>query len=786
MDLTTKLITGRSINLIIILVFGFILYGNSLFNDYALDDAIVITKNEFTKKGISGVDDILTHDGFTGFFGKDKQLVAGGRYRPLSLVTFALEYQFFELNPFISHFINIILYVLTTILLFLILVEFFPDSYEKNKFLNIPFVVALLFLAHPIHTEAIANIKGRDEIMTLLGSLYALYLTIIYVKTEKLIYLLGSFIVFFLALMSKENAITFLAIIPLSVYYFTNVKTKLNLISLSPLVFATILYMMIRTAVIGSTYGAESTELMNNPYINSSGIEHFATNFYTMGLYIKLLIFPYILSFDYYPKQIPIIGFSDFRAIIALLFYLFIGVIAVLGFKKKTIVSYGIWFYLLSFSVVSNVFFNVGTFMNERFMYISSIGFILVVVYFMFKYLYAKNIKILYAILLIVLVAFTAKTIDRNRAWYNDYVLFTTDVINSPNSAKSNTSAGGKMLETVGQLKAILHNNPTNVGIIEGKLHETNLRESEVKDILMGKVAYQIIIKNINKKISEMQNQLIIYLEKAVEIHPTYNDALILLGNAYYDKDKDIEKAWTAYERILKHSPGYQKVYQNMDIIISDSVDVDIRIKLWTEARKYNPGRYNTNYQLGRLYGRYKNNLDTSIYFLSVALGTNKNKPEAWKDLGTAYGIKADIIAGDRNEGYENAKQFYQEALKAMNFAYQLKPDDEQLLMNIGVTYMKLQDYDNAVKIFEDAHKRNPASSDITINLYNNYVNAKQYAKARFFLLELVKNNPGDFYLNYNLATVCSQLGKSKEASRYFNTARNVNPKLFAQYSNRR
>ena len=696
MSITEKLIQVKNIHIILFLVFGFILYGNSLFNDYALDDAIVITKNEFTKKGISGVGDILTHDGFTGFFGKDKQLVAGGRYRPLSLVTFALEYQFFGLNPFISHFINIILYVLTSFLLFLILVEFFPDSYNKNKLLNIPFVVALLFLAHPIHTEAVANIKGRDEIMTLLGSLYALYLTIRYVKTEKSKYLLYSFIVFFFALMSKENAITFLAIIPISVYYFTNSSLRRNLIALIPLGSATILYMMIRTAVIGSTYGAEATELMNNPYMNSSNLEHIATNFYTMGLYIKLLIFPYILSYDYYPKQIPIIGFDDYRSIISLLFYLAIGVVAVLGMKKKTVVSYGIWFYLLSFSVVSNVVFNVGTFMNERFMYISSIGFIIILTYYLFKYLSSKNIKILYAILLIVLVAFTAKTIDRNRAWENDYVLFTTDVNNSPNSAKSNTSAGGKMLETVGQLKIILHDKPTNVGVIEEKLHETNLRDSEVAEIIDANGDYNIIKKNISKKISDMQKQLLIYLEKAVEIHPAYSDALILLGNAYYDRNKDVESAWSAYERILKRNSGYQRVYQNMDIILSDSVDVDVRIKLWTALREYNPGRYNTNYQLGRLYGRYKNDLDTSIYFISVALGNNNQKHEAWKDLGTAYGIKADIIAGDKNQGYQNAKPFYQKALNAMNLAYKLKSDDDQLLMNIGITYMKLQDYNNS------------------------------------------------------------------------------------------
>ena len=771
----------ENFNILVIIILSFILYGNTLFNGYALDDAIVITKNEFTKNGISGISDILTHDGFTGFFGKDKQLVAGGRYRPLSLVTFALEYEKYGLSPSISHYINICFYFLTAIFLYFILVMFFPASVKGDKFFNLPFIITLFFLAHPIHTEAVANIKGRDEIMTLFGSLLALYLSLKYVNTNKLWYLLSIVIVFFLALMSKENAITFVAIIPLSIYYFTKTERKKNFIIIGALAVATIVYMMIRTDVIGSTYSAEATELMNNPYINSSFMERIATNFYTMGLYIKLLIFPHPLTFDYYPKQIPIIDFTDFRAIISLLFYVFMGVVAILGFKKKTVASYGIWFYLLSFSVVSNIVFNVGTFMNERFMYISSIGFLIIVVYYLFKYLSQEKIKVLYLIVLVTIFGFTVKTIDRNRAWDNDYVLFTTDVMTSTESAKSNTSAGGKMLETVGKLKAILHDNPTNKQVIIEKLYETDLRNSEVEEIINAS-DYKGIIKNINKKIADMQKQLLVYLEKAVEIHPTYNDALILLGNAYYDKDKNVVKTWAAYKRILEHSPGYQRVFQNLDIVLNDSVDVDMRIDIWTQARKYNPGRFNTNYQLGRLYGRYKNNLDTSIYFLSVALGNNNKKHEAWKDLGTAYGIKADIIANDKSQGYEKAKPYYQKALNAMNSAYQLKSDDDQLLMNIGVTYMKLQDYNNAINIFENAYKKNPTSGDIINNLYLTYVNAKQYEKAKNFMLSLLKSNPNNFSFNFNLANIIRQMGNIQEANKYYEIARKINPQMFEQY----
>ena len=94
-------------------------YLNTLSFEHALDDDIVIVNNIFTEKGIKGIPDLLTKDSFHGFFKKKKNLVSGGRYRPLSLITFALENELFgkektngsfEHNARIGHAINILLY----------------------------------------------------------------------------------------------------------------------------------------------------------------------------------------------------------------------------------------------------------------------------------------------------------------------------------------------------------------------------------------------------------------------------------------------------------------------------------------------------------------------------------------------------------------------------------------------------------------------------------------------------------------------------------------------------
>ena len=170
----------------ILFVLPFLLYYQATTFGYVLDDQIVITDNNFTKKGFAGIGDLLTTESMTGYFGEQKNLVQGNRYRPLSLITFAMEYDMFGgLNPSVSHWINILFYALTGLLLFRVLSMMFRKRPESFWWLAIPFLTSLFFIAHPIHSEAVANIKGRDEILALLFSLATLYGALRYMDKQK-------------------------------------------------------------------------------------------------------------------------------------------------------------------------------------------------------------------------------------------------------------------------------------------------------------------------------------------------------------------------------------------------------------------------------------------------------------------------------------------------------------------------------------------------------------------------------------------------------------------------
>lgn len=637
----------------IVFILTFVIYGNTVFNDYALDDAIVITQNDYTQKGIAGIPDIFKNELFTGFFKVKKDLVAGGRYRPLSMLTFALEVEFFGLNPHISHFINVLLFAFLCLLLLFVLEKLFLQRFDASSWIqHIPFLTTLLYLAHPIHSEVVANIKGRDEIMSLLGALASLYFILKAIEgKDKWINLLWAFICYLLAMLSKEIAATFMVTIPLALWFFTNAKFKTIFQTTLPLIVAVIIYFAIRQSVIGQEGIKTMPELMNDSFLEMNTSQKYATIMYTMGIYIKLLFFPHPLTYDYYPYHIPITEWSNWHAWGALLLILFLAWIALKNFMKKSLISFSILFYAISLAPVSNFLFPVGVFMNERFVFVASIGFCLMVAYFFVKVLpnKIKTDQIRMALFVILMLAYAGKTIARNSDWKNDFTLFTTDVKVSVNGAKSNCSAGGKLIE------------------------EAIKPENEAKRNEYLKLAIK-------------------YLTHSLAIYPNYGDALLLLGNAYFEYNKNLDSTLWAYRKLLTINPEHNLAYSNTELVLRSTDSIDFKIKVWKDYFNINPNRFEVNYQLGVLYGQFKNNLSKAKYYLLRAYAIDSNNLSVNKDLGVAYGMSMQ----------------YDSSLVFLKKAVEIDPKDSQTLVNIGITYLNLNQTDVALDYFKKAAKIDP------------------------------------------------------------------------------
>jgi len=594
----------------IVFAFSFLLYANTITHEYTQDDAIVIYDNMFTQDGISGIPGLLSHDTFYGFFkteGKSK-LVSGGRYRPLTPIMFALEYQIFGAKPWAGHLISVLLYSLLCMLIYKLLVLMLVPKIGENKgFYLFVLFASLLYAAHPLHTEAVANIKGRDEIMSMMGAVLALYYSLKYIDTQKMLYVGYASLAFFLGLMAKETTITYLAVIPLAVYFFRSVKLSKVGLPFLGVMASTILFLIIRSSILGMDFGGTPMELMNNPYLKISGNsyvpftfgEKAATIIYTLGKYVGLLIFPHPLTHDYYPRHVDMMSFGDWKVILSILVYLGMIVSAFLGLKKKSVVSFCIFYFLITLSIVSNVVFPIGTNMSERFMFMPSLGFALLVAYLAYKYV--KNHKVLIGVLSAVLLMCSAKTFTRNFVWKNDFTLFTTDVNTSGNSAKMLNAAGGAL------------------------------------------VTESVKPENANKK-EEMLNRAIPYLEKALTIHPNYKNAALLLGNANYYKG-DYEKAIKAYEKTVEIAPEYQDGIKNLAVAYRDA---------------------------GRQAGEKERNLDKAKRYLTRSIQLMDNDADTYRLLGVVHGMsgehteaikyftKVTEMQPDVASGYVNLGKAYQ------------------------------------------------------------------------------------------------------------------------------
>lgn len=651
----------------VLFFFVFALYANSLVNQYALDDRLMITENKFTKEGVKGIPDILSNDSFVGFFGKQKNLVAGGRYRPLSNIMFAVEYQVFGFSPFAGHLINIILYVFACLLVFKVLKMLFDPLIKSSKwFLSIPFIAAILFAAHPLHTEVVANIKGRDEILSLLGSMAAFYFVLRYVEEKKIWQLILSVVAFFFGLMSKENAITFLAVIPLSLYFFKKSKFSSGLIATACLLQVAIIFICIRYLVLGYIMGGEiQYELLNNPFIEATTSQKFATILLTWGKYLVLLLFPHPLTHDYYPKQIPIIVMNDIRALIPALIYIFMIIYAFVRIKKRDIIAYGILFFGLTFSISSNLVFPIGTFMNDRFMFIPLLGFTMIIAYYLSKLLKRKSgEKIVIIIAGVILLAYSVKTVSRNPVWYDDYTLFTTDVKISGNSAKCNISAGGQTLE---------------------------LAEKETDQVQKKK----------------MINDALKFLNKGIAIHPKYTAGWVLLGRAMLDLE-NYSKAREYYKVALKYSPTQSEALNNWLYcaqISARNKDYKEAAISYRELITYQKKNEDLYVQLANVY-ETDGKTDSAIAVLDTVLKKNPQNASALSKMGEIYGKILNNI---------------DKSLEYLLKAYAIKPTDASLLENLGIAYGIKKDFDKSIAFFEKAIEADPDKASIYTNLSGTY-----------------------------------------------------------------
>ena len=513
------------------------------------------------KQGISSFPVILKTSYRFGYRASDDEL-----YRPLPLMIYATLWQFFPGNPFPFHLLNVLLYAITGLVLYNLLKKIFKDVHPL-----LPFVATLLFIAHPLHTEVVANIKSLDEILSFLFVLLTVGQLFRYIENMKAGNLLLAWFLFFLAFLCKEGTIVMLAVIPLILVMFSNAsRGKIIQISLL-LTSAAVLFLALRANALGGLATGKKFMLQENVLVSAPDIGiRLATVFYVIFQYFRLMLLPYPLSCDYSFKEMGLSSWGELTPWISLIIYIGILVFAVMSFRKNKILAFAILFFLGTIVLYSNLLMTIGSLFAERFLYVSLLGFTIVVSWLLMKLMNVKqstldkksgdvifnrqNQKLL-VFVVILLIPCSYITIARNADWKDTVTLFSKDIVKAPESALLNYNYGN-------ELKAELAAREPDIMKKNAILEKAIVHYKKALEIYPG---YDEVLEQLGLayyylgKDSDAFN----FISKAIEADPLRSTAYNSLGTWYFEKTRNYEKALELYLYAVKLNPNYIDGWRN-------------------------------------------------------------------------------------------------------------------------------------------------------------------------------------------------------------------------------
>jgi tetratricopeptide (TPR) repeat protein len=413
----------RRAQLGILLAVSSFVYANSLFNSFTMDDELYIFGNPQ-----------VTRPSLKQLFQANK---VSAVFRPVTFATFAVNYKLNGDRPFGYHLLNLLLHAGATMLLFLVLREILANEPRGDI---IAFVAALLFAVHPLHTEAVASIVGRSELLAA-GFLLAAWLFHLRGRT------IATFVCFAFAVLSKESAI---ALLPLAVAGDYARGKLLHWARYVPIAAATFLYAFVLWKVHGNRFGLQEVSLLDNPLSHLPVSWRIANAIRIAWKYVALQLFPAKLSCDYSFSAIRLYANLQHTlpAIVAAA-----GVLAVCGWtiwKKKPGFMIAGTIYFTGFAITANILVITGTIMAERLAYLPSAGFCLLIA-LLWKRLEVRRRSAAIVFLLLLVAVFGVRTLARNRDWRDNLSLYQSAVHTVPGSAKMHSNVGREYLKR-GQL----------------------------------------------------------------------------------------------------------------------------------------------------------------------------------------------------------------------------------------------------------------------------------------------------------------------------------------------
>lgn len=644
---------------IIVAIFSFLVYYNSLQNDFVFDDESVV-QNYMAIRDLSNIPKYFTaQEGF--------HKVIGRYYRPVISTSYTIDYAIWNLNPFGFHLTNVLINTIASLLLFAILLRLFK-KYKHGLLAS--FISTLIFTAHPVHTEAVSWVSGRTDSLVTLFFFATFYFYILFVEEEENKYLVFSIIFYVFGLLSKEMIVTFPLIIILFDFFWRR-KTLKDILAnwkvYSIYIFLTLVYLLIRYLVLKDV--VERTRY--NYFYGKDTITTIATMLKTIPIYFKLLVYPVGLLYHYNGAIPDSNSFADGAVIFSILFIIVLLALSFIFYKKYGKISFCILFVLVTLLPVMNIIPTMN-FMAERFLYISSFSLSLLIAYLIVKFQTAKNKNVFFGVSLLVIIIFSYLTIQRNHDWKDNDSLYITGegkdgsvlLVNSGNmyANRKQYDEAEKRYKRALELRTnnvLAHHNLGLIYLIKGDLDsaEINIKDGLAIDSLAPDGYFQLATiyqhrGNIDEAIK--------MLEKLQSIAPDYGGS----------------KSHLEYLKSLKDNPDKQ--YENLQNLTNPNNRLTI-----LEKSSFD------NYQ-GKKYKE-------AIKDIEEMIKINPNGKSGYlNNLALCYQGLGDA---------DNAKKYFEEAIK-------IDEKNINALNGLAGNYLHFGDKEKALEYYRKVLKINPADEN--------------------------------------------------------------------------
>lgn len=661
------------LSLFVIIVLGIIIYSNSFDCSFHFDDFDNIVNN--TK-----IQDLHDFESWWNFSAN----------RPVSMFTFVLNYHFSELDVFYYHVVNLLIHIINSLLVYWLTILILSSPSLRNHSLVhhkdvFALLVALLFVSHPLATQSVTYIIQRQAAM---AALFYLLSIILYFKArlidkekriKKYLLFLGVLVTAVVAMLSKENAYTLpVTIILCEIFYLQKEKFEINFkdYKLYVIFVAFIgLFIIVLTKFSWSVLNPIPPSQSMGNILTITPANYLFTQFSAILKYIQLLVLPIGQNVDHdFPISMSI---WELKTILSLVVLVAIVTFAVWIFKRNRIVSFGIFWFLITISIecsfipITDVFFEHRT-------YLPSFGFFLILISLIFFILQKKSRTFSVGLVLILISINSVLAFNRNKVWKDDISLWTDAMTKSPNKARPYG----------------------NLGVAYGQVGQWE--------------------------------KAIAYYTKSIEISPIYSMIYYNRGVAYANLQK-WESAIADYNKAIEISSDYAVAHFNRGIANSNLGNLEIAIADFSKAIELDPSFTLAYFNRGFAYFNltktkeaiedYSKAIETdslcAIAYANrgVAYFSNKDYNTAIADFTNAISIdpKSDISYYNRGLCYYNLQQ-YEKAVLDLSKAIEVNPDYLIAYFDRANIYTYLYLWDKAIADYTTVLNKKPDHVEAYLN----------------------------------------------------------------------